>query len=234
MRILVACIACILLSACETPPDGSLISRIGLLSNLSEKAKKTYLDDTIFGNEFDEAAIDWSFPKLVIREFEEQITAGGRKAVDLSDLPAMAAQQGDLFELGYSLSFGLSDTQLASDTAALLDKTMTDKKLDAIIVLHPAGMNTDTEFGEPYPQGGFGVFRRGGTLVRDRAYTYVQYEARIVTGRPPELGFIAYGTNLREQPLAGDATDFNHPAFRKAMEEQVAESVKQVLTQMRM
>ena len=234
MRLLVVGIVCLLLSACETPPDSSRISRIGLLSNLSEKAKKTYMGVTVFENEFNETAIDWSFQELVIREFEEQITAGGREAVDLSALPAAGTRRGDLFELGYSLKFGLSDTQFSSDAAALLTEAMTDEKLDAIIVLHPAEVNIDTGYGEPSPQGGFGVFRRGGALVRDRAYTYVQYEARIVTGSPPELDFIAYGTNMREQPFAGDATDPSHPAFRGAMEEQVAESVKQVLTQLRM
>ena len=233
MRWMTLLLVSFLVAACATPPDSSQISRVGLLADITDKAKDTYIGVTVFENEFNEVELDWSFPQLALDELQSQIAAGGREAIDLSQMAEVRQLGGSLFETGYLPEYGFGDHSLLPDAAKTLGDVAAEQNLDIILVLRPTEGNIDTPYGQREPEGGFGVHRTGGILRKDRAYTYVQLEARVLSGSPPELVYLAPGTNMVEWPAGNETTDTKDPAFRRAMEDQVSAMAERMLSQLK-
>lgn len=232
MRLLVLCLAGLLIAGCATPPDSKGISRVGLIERLPSEANYTYIGVTAFHNESEDVAIDWSFPHSVLRELQSQMADNGREAVDITDLPEIEARREGLFHYGYSLAFGLAKHRIDEPTAKVFSAIMAQHNLDVILVLRPAAGNQDIEYGELPPEGGFGVYRRSKLLHKDRAYTYVQFVVSVVGGSPPAVMYQEGGSNMFRQLYPGNNTDFGHAKFRAEIEQQIAQAVRDVLDEL--
>ncbi len=223
------------LSACATqnvPVLDTPVSRLGVISNLPTNANNIYMGVTVFENDFEEIQVPWDFSSAVVDEFKNQMEARGGELHDLSGRPEIEAQRGNWFETGYSLKFGLSAHKFSSENAALLRRTMAEYKLDAILILQPRRYNSDIPYGEADPKGGFGVFRRGGIFRKDRAYTFVQIEGRLIAGTPPSVLDDLDGSNLVSIVRANERLNLGSDGFKSQIAAQIRSAVSKMLVQL--
>jgi len=234
-RAIVAMLIAFLFVGCAEPPSPLKdmgLSRIGVLSELPDDATDLYMGVTVFENKKNDVSMSWNFSNALISEFVRQGPSKGVSFVDLNSSPEIQKWNEPWFGVGYSLKFGLSAHKLTENASVLLNKISQDNRLDAIVILRKSAINTDIKYPNAHPVGTFGVFKRGGFNRPDRAYTFVQFEARVIAGKPFKVTEDVIGSNLVNITDANSPLDLSSELFKFKVLEQIESAVAQVLEKM--
>ena len=220
------------LSACANPTTNLKqlkTERIGLINNLPSQAQVNDIGITILENNFDQVGVDWSFPQMVTRSFQEEAQKRGGTVIDLSEIPEIKSRRDAWFQTGYSLDFGLSEHKISEETQKLLARIMTENQLDAILLLRPDDYNSSLSYDKKPPIGAFGLYKRVAIFASDPVHTFVQIEGRVIAGNPPTVIEDLNGSNLSRKTAADKSLNLSSPDFQAAITRQTSLAVDDIL-----
>ncbi len=220
------------LSACANPSTNLKqvkTDRIGLINNLPNQAQVNDIGITILENDFDQVAVDWSFPQMVTQSFQDEAKKRGGTVIDLSEIPEIKSLRGAWFQTGYSLDFGLSEHKISDDTQKILTRVMAENQLDAILLLRPDDYNSSLSYDRKPPIGAFGLYKRVEIFASNPVHTFVQIEGRVIAGNPPTVIEDLNGSNLSRKTPADKSLKLSSPDFQAAITRQTSLAVDDIL-----